>query len=102
MQAISYLNPTDPQPERVISDLDRPFRHAVAWIYELPFGRTKPLRSSDEQSRVHDVSGWQVQGVFTYQSGQAMGFGNALLLPGKTMADVILPADQRSVGQWFN
>jgi hypothetical protein len=48
------------------------------------------------------VSGWQVQGVFTYQSGQALGFGNALLLPGETLADIVIPASQRTVAQWFN
>jgi hypothetical protein len=100
MQATSYLNPTDPQPEKVISDLDRPFRHVVAWIYELPFGKSM-LRSSNRVVNTA-VSGWQVQGVFTWQSGQALGFGDALLLPGETMADVVLPAGQRTVAQWFN
>lgn len=102
MQAIAYLNPTDPRPEKVISDLDRPFRHTVTWIYELPFGQGKNWRISTNRVVSAAVSGWQVQGVFTYQSGQALGFGNALLLPGETMADVVLPADQRSIGQWFN
>jgi hypothetical protein len=102
MQAISYLNPTDPRPEKVISDLDRPFRHTVAWIYELPFGNNKGFRISGNKVVSTAVSGWQVQGIFTYQSGQALGFGNALLLPGETMADVILPASQRTIGQWFN
>jgi hypothetical protein len=102
MQAISYLNPTDPRPEKVISDLDRPFRHVVAWIYELPFGANKQLRISTNRAVSTVVSGWQLQGVFTYQSGQALGFGNALLVPGETMSDVLLPAGQRTVAQWFN
>ena len=102
MQAISYLNGTDPRPEKVISDLDRPFRHVVAWIYELPFGANKQLRISRNRMVSSAVSGWQIQGVFTYQSGQALGFGNALLVPGATMADVLIPAGQRSVAQWFN
>src|SRR5260370_4846312 len=99
MKAISYLTPTDPQPERVLSDLDRPLRHTVAWIYELPVGQGKPLRIATNRVVSTAVSGWQVQGVFTYQSGQAMGFGNALLLPGETMADVNLPAGQRRICQ---
>jgi hypothetical protein len=101
MQAISYLNPTDPQPEKVISDLDRPFRHVLSWIYELPFGRGKALPINNRLIS-GAVSGWQIQGVFTYQSGQALGFGNALLLPGERMEDVVIPADQRTVAQWFN
>jgi hypothetical protein len=102
MQAIAYLNPTDPRPEKVISDLDRPFRHVVAWIYELPFGQNKQWRVSGNRVVSTAVSGWQLQGVFTYQSGQALGFGNALLNPGATMADVVLPAGQRTIAQWFN
>jgi hypothetical protein len=102
MQATSYLDPTDAQPEKVISDLDRPFRHVVACIYELPLGQGKSMRVSSNKAVSTAVSGWQVQGVFTYQSGQALGFGDALLLPGETMADVVLPAGQRSVAQWFN
>jgi hypothetical protein len=101
MQATSYLNPTDPRPEKVISDLDRPFRQVVAGIYELPFGRGKALEPGNRVVSTA-ISGWQMQGVFTWQSGQALGFGNALLLPGQTMADVLLPAGQRSVAQWFN
>ena len=101
MQATSYLNATDPLPEKVISDLDHTFRSVVSWIYELPFGRAKSLGGSNRAlSRV--VGGWQVQGVYTNQGGRPLTFGNALLLPGMTMADVVLPVGQRSVGQWFN
>ena len=102
MQAISYLNPTDPIPEKVISDLDRPFRSTVSWIYQLPFGRGRRLAGPRNRAISRMISGWQVQGVYTNQSGAPLGFGNALLLPGQTMADVVRPAGQRSVGQWFN
>ena len=102
MQAISYLNPTDPIPEKVISDLDRPIRHVLTWIYELPFGPGKSMLSSGNKTLTTIVGGWQVQTVFTHQTGQALGFGDALLNPGETMADVVLPASQRSVGEWFN
>lgn len=101
MQAISYLNATDPIPEKVISDMDHEFRSTVTGIYELPFGRGNTLGSGNKAvSRV--LGGWQVQGVYTNQSGRPLAFGNALLLPGMTMSNVVLPASQRSVGQWFN
>jgi hypothetical protein len=102
MQAISYLNPTDPTPEKVISDLDRPFHSVVTVLYELPFGQGKQWGSSGNKILSRVISGWQIQSIFTEQSGQALGFGNALLLPGQTMADVALPADRRTVTQWFN
>jgi hypothetical protein len=102
MQATSYLNPTDTLPEKVISDLDRPMRHVLAWIYELPFGPGKPFLGSANKAEAKVIGGWQVQTVFTHQTGQALGFGDALLNPGETMANVVLPASQRSVGEWFN
>ena len=102
MQATAYLSPTDRIPEKVISDLDRPFRHVLTAIYELPFGPKKYLLSSGNRVIGHLVGGWQVQGIFTHQTGAALGFGDALLNPGQTMANVVLPANQRSVSEWFN
>jgi hypothetical protein len=102
MQATSYLNQTDPIPEKVISDLDRPVRHVLSFIYELPFGPGKNMLGSTNKVISTLVGGWQVQTVFTYQTGAPLGFGNALLNPGETMADVVLPASQRSVSEWFN
>jgi hypothetical protein len=101
MQATSYLNATDLQPEKVISDLDHTYRSVVTWIYELPFGKGKPLGGSAGTAVSRVISGWQVQGVYTNQTGRPLAFGNALLLPGKTLADIPLPKDQRSIGQWF-
>jgi len=102
MQAIAYLSPTDLTPEKVISDLDRPFRSVVTFSYELPFGQGKRFASSTNKAVSRAISGWQLQSIYTEQSGQALGFGNALLLPGQTMADVVLPGSQRTVSQWFN
>jgi hypothetical protein len=102
MQATSYLNATDRIPEKVISDLDRPVRHVLNFIYELPFGSGKQWLNTGNKALSRIVSGWQVQTVFTHQSGAALGFGDALLNPGMTMANVLLPASQRSVGEWFN
>jgi TonB dependent receptor len=102
MQAINYLNPTDPTPEKVISDLDRPFHSVATVVYELPFGQGKRWGNSGNKVVSLAISGWQVQSIFTEQSGQALGFGDALLLPGQTIANVVLPAGQRSVSEWFN
>ena len=102
MQATSYLNATDQLPEKVISDLDRPMRHVLNWIYELPVGSGKKWLASGNKVMTNIISGWQVQAVFTHQTGAPLGFGNALLNPGMTIDNVILPAGQRSVSAWFN
>ena len=100
MQATSFLNEGDTYPERVISDQDFPHRFSVSWIYELPFGRGKPLGSSFGGVASQVVSGWQIQGLYTLQSGQALGFGNAI--SSGNLKDIPLPTDRRSVDRWFN
>jgi hypothetical protein len=100
MEAIGFLNGWDPYPERVISSQDFPQRFSVSGIYELPFGRGKHWLGSARGIGGKLVSGWQAQGVYTGQSGQALGFGNAIFT-GK-LSDIPLPKDQRTVDQWFN
>jgi hypothetical protein len=100
MEAITYLNPADTRPEHVVSDQDRPFRSVVTWGYELPFGAGKSIGNSVNRVVSTAISGWQMQGIYTYQSGQALGFGNAILLCGP--GDIPLSPDERSVKNWFN
>jgi hypothetical protein len=100
MEATGYLNAADPRPEEVISASDFPHRLSVSGIYELPFGRGKRLLGSAAGVGGRIVSGWQVQGVYTAQSGQALGFGNAIFT-GDIKA-VPLPNSERTVDRWFN
>ena len=74
-QATEYLNAQDPEPTRMISDLDVTHRLAVSAVVELPFGRGK--RFGSDVSAVADgfIGGWQIQGVYTYQSGFPIAFG---------------------------
>lgn len=96
---LSYLNAGDPMPERVISSSDRTNRLAVTWIYALPFGHGKHwLSATPVLSTV--VGGWQFQGVFTFQSGPPLGFGNALLAC--PLNQIPLSGSQRTIGEWFN
>lgn len=100
MEASSYLNGLDPYPERVISASDFPHRFSSSGIYELPFGKGKPFFGSATGARGKIIGDWQVQGVYTAQSGQALGFGNAIFT-GDIKA-VPLPNSQRTVDRWFN
>jgi hypothetical protein len=100
MEATSYLNPADTRPTHVISDQDRAFRSAVTWVYELPFGAGKSWGNSIKGAVSHVISGWQIEGIFTNQSGQALGFGNAILLCEPNQ--VALAADERTIYRWFN
>jgi hypothetical protein len=95
----SYLNAGDPMPERVLSSADRTQRLAVTWIYALPFGHGKHFVSSTPVLSTL-IGGWQLQGIYTRQSGPPLGFGNAILTC--PISQVALPGDQRTIGQWFN
>ena len=100
MEALGYLNPTDTGLEEVISSQDRTHRLAVTAMYELPFGRGKLLRGPSNAFVSKMISGWQVQGIYTAQSGAALGFGNAIFLG--DLQNIPLPKDQRNVDRWFN
>jgi len=101
MEALSFLNAGDSRLEEVISGQDRAHRLALTWLYELPFGRGKSMGANTNALVSHVISGWQFQGIYTYQSGFPInGFGN-LLFTGN-YEDIALPADQRTLAQWFN
>jgi hypothetical protein len=100
MQAVSFLNPGDAKPERVISDQDFPHHVGISGIYELPFGKGRKWLARQPALLAAMIGGWQVQGFYIGQSGSALGFGNAIF--SGNLVDVPLPKDQRTVGQWFN
>jgi hypothetical protein len=100
MTATGYLNDTDPMPEKVISDQDRPMRFVTSGIYELPFGRGRRFLSSASGIAGGFISGWQVDGIYQWQMGDAMGFGNSTIFA--PISSLELPSGQRSIYQWFN
>jgi hypothetical protein len=100
MEAVSYLNAGDPLPEEVISDLDRPHRFVVSGIYELPFGKGRQFLADVHPVASHLVSGWQVSGIYSFQSGPPINFGNVLFTG--NVRDIALSGDQRTVERWIN
>ncbi len=100
MEATSYLNDSDPYLQRVISTEDRPHRVSASGIWELPFGKGKKLASGSRGIAQHLIGGWQIEGVYQYQSGQAIPFGNVLF--NGDIKSLPLRGDQRSVDRWFD
>ncbi len=78
MEALMYLNDTDSRLHQVVSDLDRPHRFVATAIYELPFGRGKPIARKASGFWNYLIGGWQVQGIYTGQSGPPLAFGNVI------------------------
>ncbi|MBO0801385.1 MAG: hypothetical protein J2P31_21405, partial [Blastocatellia bacterium] len=100
MEATGYLNETDPRPEEVISDQDYPQRFVLNGIYELPFGKGRKWLSGANRWVDHVIGGWQFQGWYEGQSGEALGFGNAIVRG--DLRDIVLPVSARTSEQWFN
>jgi hypothetical protein len=46
------------------------------------------------------IGGWQVQGIYTFQSGEPLGFGNAIFFG--DIKDVPLPRSERTIDRWFD
>jgi len=67
-----YLNPQDSQLTDYISPNERPNRWTLSGIYELPFGKGRQW-GSDWNSVVDGIlGGWQVQGIYEWQSGEPL------------------------------
>ncbi len=100
MEATELLNGADPDPTEVISSVDRPHRLTVNGIIELPFGKGRSFLNNTNGFISRVVSGWQVQGIYAYQSGSPLGFGN--LIFNGDLKNIRLPGDQQTVARWFN
>jgi len=100
MEATSFLNATDPVPYKVISDQDNTHRFVFSGIYEVPFGRGKKWGSSAPWWMDLWIGGWQLQGWYEGQTGDALGFGNAIFRG--DLKDIPLPVSQRRTERWFN
>ena len=100
-EAFEFLNGADPAPTRMISNQDVPHRLSVSGIYEVPIGRGRRYASSMNPALDIIAGGWQLSGIYTYQTGFPVGnFGN-LLFTGN-YDDIALPGDERTVARWFN
>jgi hypothetical protein len=98
-QATEFLNAADAAPVRIISDQDVPHRFSLSGIYELPFGDERRFSSSNNVVSAI-ISGWQVSGIYSLQSGVPIGFGNIIFTGDPS--DLRLSGDAQSIDQWFN
>jgi len=100
MEGTGYMNDTDPFLQKVISDQDFTHRFVISTIWELPVGRGRKWFSGLRGLTNHVFGGWQLQGWFEGQTGQALGFGNAIFTG--NLHDIELPVSVRRAERWFN
>jgi hypothetical protein len=97
--------------ERALAKYDTPHRAVISYIVDLPFGKGQPLGGGVTGVLDKLISGWGINGVTTFQSGNPLpvslavnqnGFG-AGQLPNRTGVSAKLegPAQER-LDQWFN
>ena len=75
IEQVTWLNDSDPAPEKRISSIDHPHRFVTAITYELPFGKGRLVGI---QSRLLNAlaGGWVLNSVYTYQTGQPLNWNN--------------------------
>ena len=56
--------------ERARSDFDQLHVINFTGIYELPFGKGKPILGNASHALNHIVGGWSINGIYTYQAGE--------------------------------
>lgn len=100
LDALTYLNSTDPQPWYGVSTYDRPQRIAFSSVWDLPFGRGQLIGHNIPRVADYVVGGWHLNSIVTYQSGDALTFGNVFF--NGDVRNIPLSSGQRNINHWFN
>jgi hypothetical protein len=73
-------NVADLSQEKALSSQDVPYMFTGAFLYQLPFGKGKPMLTHGIAAAV--LGGWEIGGVLRYQTGVPISFGCANGVPG--------------------
>jgi hypothetical protein len=93
----SYANAQDTLLQKVVAAWDIPQNLQINGVYELPFGKGKPLGSGAHPLVRRLIGGWEVSGIARLQAGMPMNFPTNAVPTG---ADPRL--ENRNLDRWFN
>jgi hypothetical protein len=94
---VAYANPQDTSLEKVIASWDVPQSLGINGVYELPFGKGKPLGASAPGPVKWLIGGWEVSAIARIQRGMPMSF------PANAAPTGLNPAlSDPTLMQWFN
>jgi hypothetical protein len=99
-EAVDFLNAADAEPWEGVSSVDTPHRFTVDGIFELPFGRDRRFGAGAPAVISTLISGWQVSGMYTFQSGFPLTWGNIIFTG--DVNDIDLPSSERTLARWIN
>jgi hypothetical protein len=100
VEALDFLNAGDPEPWEGVSSVDTPHRLSINGIYELPFGQGRRFGANANALVNGLIGGWQLSGIYTYQSGFPLTWGNIIFTG--NVDDIDLPSSERTLARWFN
>lgn len=102
------LNAYDRRNEWAIDAQDVSKRFVTSFVYDLPFGKGKAALNSLNRVANALVSGWQFNGIMTFQSGQPLSIGGGsvenYIFAGKRVSSVGRSAklDNPTIDLWFD
>ena len=70
------VNSWNPSQRRGVSDFDQRHIYNLAGIYELPFGKGKPILNGSSRPLDAIVGGWQLSGIWTQSTELPFSVGN--------------------------
>jgi hypothetical protein len=76
LEAVTFLNPSDPKPEYRISQYDHPTHIVIVVSEELPYGRGRHFGGSAPRWLDLPLGGWNVASAWFYQQAAPLTFGN--------------------------
>lgn len=100
MEAVSYLNASDPRPYETLSSSHRPHRLTFSAIWELPVGRGRAFGNQMSKPLQGLLGNWQLSAVVVRQAGPPVDWGNIIFAGNPDQ--IRLPKSERTVDHWFN
>lgn len=97
MQAMAYLNPTDPAPAWTISPYDVPAQFKLSGVWDLPFGAGRRFGQGAGPLISRLIGGWNTAALFRWQDGVPMPTPVGVAPTGSPEG---IP--NQSISQWFN
>jgi hypothetical protein len=82
MEATNRLYAAAPELQYRVAGEDRPQRFVFSGSYELPFGKNKPFLGNVGTWTNRLVGGWQLNTIYSLQSGGPVEFGNVIYYGG--------------------
>ncbi len=79
LEAVSFLNNSDPKPEYRISQYDHPTHAVIGVSYQLPYGRGRHFGATIPRWIDLPLGGWNIASSWFFQRGAPLTFGNLLL-----------------------